>query len=109
MARASEEKHAELEACGARIARGWKNSAISSRSRMKCVMQGFGIGAEGCSRCGSTLHPIDESVSEMLDWIPAPLRVIVGGLATPALLSHVLISKYCDHLPFYRQSQMFAR
>lgn len=97
-------------------------------------MQGFGIGAEGCSRCGSTLHPIDGSVSEMLDWIPAPLRVIrirrpkyacrqcetvmqapatdrviVGGLATPALLSHVLISKYCDHLPFYRQSQMFAR
>lgn len=39
----------------------------------------------------------------------APERVIAGGLATPALLAHVLISKYCDHLPLYRQSQIFAR
>lgn len=35
--------------------------------------------------------------------------IIAGGLAPPALLAHVLISKYCDHLPLYRQSQMFAR
>ena len=92
------------------------------------------IQGEGCARCGGALHPIGESVSEMLDWVPAtlrvirirrpkyacracetvaqapaPERVIAGGLATPALLSHVLISKYCDHLPLYRQSQMFAR
>jgi transposase len=40
---------------------------------------------------------------------PAPERVIAGGLATPALLSHVLVSKYCDHLPLYRQSRIFAR
>jgi len=39
----------------------------------------------------------------------APERAIAGGLATPALLAQVLISKYCDHLPLYRQSQMFAR
>ncbi|MEQ9661166.1 MAG: IS66 family transposase [Parasphingopyxis sp.] len=92
------------------------------------------IEGEGCAACGGVLHPIGESVSEMLDWVPArlrviricrpkyacrqcetvaqapaPERVIAGGLATPALLSHVLISKYCDHLPLYRQSQMFAR
>ena len=92
------------------------------------------VEGEDCARCGGALHPIGESVSEMLDWIPATLRVIrirrpkyacrhcetvvqapapervmAGGLATPALLSHVLISKYCDHLPLYRQSQMFAR
>lgn len=92
------------------------------------------VEGEDCARCGGTLHPIGESVSEMLDWVPAtlrvirirrpkyacrkcetvaqapaPERVIAGGLATPALLSHVLISKYCDHLPLYRQSQMFAR
>lgn len=92
------------------------------------------IDEDGCSHCGGILHPIGESVSEMLDWVPAtlrvirirrpkyacrgcatvaqapaPERVIAGGLATPALLSHVLISKYCDHLPLYRQSQMFAR
>lgn len=35
--------------------------------------------------------------------------MIAGGLATPALLAHVLISKYCDHLPLYRQSQIFER
>lgn len=92
------------------------------------------IEGEGCDRCGGMLHAIGESVSEMLDWVPAtlrvirirrpkyacrqcetvaqvpaPERVIAGGLATPALLAHVLISKYCDHLPLYRQSQMFAR
>ena len=36
----------------------------------------------------------------------APERSIAGGLAAPALLAHVLISKYCDHLPLYRQSQI---
>jgi transposase len=40
---------------------------------------------------------------------PAPERVIAGGLATPALLAQVLVSKYCDHTPLYRQSQIFAR
>ena len=92
------------------------------------------IDHKGCTQCGGALHPAGESVSEMLDWVPAslrvirirrpkyacrrcvtitqvpaPERVIAGGLATPALLSHVLISKYCDHLPLYRQSQIFAR
>lgn len=84
--------------------------------------------------CGGALHAIGESVSEMLDWVPAQLRVvritrpkyacrtcetaaqapapdrlIAGGLATPALLAQVLLSKYCDHTPLYRQSQIFAR
>jgi transposase len=39
----------------------------------------------------------------------APERPITGGLATPALLAQVLVSKYCDHTPLYRQSQIFAR
>ena len=89
---------------------------------------------DSCTRCGGTLHEIGESVSEMLDWVPAtlrvirirrpkyacrqcetvaqvlaPQRIITGGYATPTLIAHVLISKYCDHLPLYRQSQMFAR
>lgn len=87
-----------------------------------------------CGCCGGPLHAIGESVSEMLDWVPAQLRVIrttrpkyacrgcgivaqvpaperpiAGGLATPALLAQVLVSKYCDHTPLYRQSQIFAR
>ena len=40
---------------------------------------------------------------------PAPERVIAGGLAAPALLAHVLVSKYADHIPLYRQSRIFAR
>ena len=51
----------------------------------------------GCRACG-TIHQAS-----------APERPIAKGLATPALLAHVLVSKYCDHLPLYRQSQIFAR
>lgn len=87
-----------------------------------------------CPCCGGPLHRIGETVSEMLDHVPARLRVIrirrprygcracgtihqadaperpiAKGLATPGLLAHVLVSKYGDHLPLYRQSQIFAR
>lgn len=87
-----------------------------------------------CTKCCGPLHKLGESVTEMLDWIPAtlrvirtirpkyacrtcetivqapaPERVIAGGLATPALLAQVLVAKYCDHTPLYRQSQIFAR
>jgi hypothetical protein len=31
------------------------------------------------------------------------------GRATPAILAHLLVSKYCDHLPLYRQSEIYAR
>ena len=40
---------------------------------------------------------------------PAPSRPIERGLAGPGLLAHVLTSKYCDHLPLYRQSEIYAR
>ncbi|WP_425995421.1 IS66 family transposase [Afipia sp. DC4300-2b1] len=89
---------------------------------------------QACPCCGGELHAIGETVSEMLDHVPARLRVIricrprygcracgtihqapaperpiAKGLASPALLAHVVIAKYCDHLPLYRQSQIFAR
>jgi len=89
---------------------------------------------QACPCCGGNLHLIGESVSEMLDHVPARLRVIricrprygcrvcgtihqapaperliAKGLASPGLLAHVLVAKYCDHLPLYRQSQIFAR
>ncbi len=92
------------------------------------------IDHQTCTCCGGNLHLIGETTSEMLDHVPARLRVIricrprygcracgtihqasaperpiAKGLATPALLAHVLVSKYCDHLPLYRQSQIFAR
>ncbi len=88
-----------------------------------------------CGCCGAPLHTIGEDQSEMLDYVPAQFRVQVirrprygcracegavvqepaperpidGGLATEALLAHVLVNKYADHLPLYRQSQIFAR
>jgi transposase len=40
---------------------------------------------------------------------PAPERLIPGGLPTEATVSHVLVSRYADHLPLYRQSQILAR
>jgi transposase len=40
---------------------------------------------------------------------PAPERVIDRGLPGPGLLAHVVTAKFCDHLPLYRQSQIFAR
>jgi transposase len=89
---------------------------------------------QACPCCGGKLHVIGETVSEMLDHVPARLRVIricrprygcracgtihqapaperpiAKGLASPGLLAHVLVAKYCDHLPLYRQSQIFAR
>jgi transposase len=85
--------------------------------------------------CGSDRHVIGEDVSERLDAIPATFRVIrtrrprygcracesavvqapakphiiPGGLPTDATLAHVIVSKYADHLPLYRQSQIWAR
>ena len=40
---------------------------------------------------------------------PLPVRPIERGRPGPGLLAHVLVSKYCDHLPLYRQSRIFAR
>ena len=90
---------------------------------------------KSCACCGSSLHRIGEDQAEMLDYVPAQFRVrlirrprygcrvcenavvqaaapdrpIDGGMATEALIAQVLIGKYGDHLPLYRQSQIFAR
>jgi transposase len=89
---------------------------------------------EACSACGGELSKLGEDVSEMLEYIPAsfkvirhvrpkmcctrcdtimqapaPSRPIDRGLAGPGLLAHVLVSKYADHLPLYRQSEIYAR
>jgi transposase len=87
-----------------------------------------------CPGCGGTLEQFGEDVSEQLERIPAtfkvirhvrpkfacarcervveapaPSRPIERGLAGPALLAHVLVAKYGDHQPLYRQSEMYAR
>lgn len=40
---------------------------------------------------------------------PPPVQLIPKSIATPSLLAHILVSKYCDSLPFYRQEKQFAR
>jgi transposase len=40
---------------------------------------------------------------------PAPARLIEGGIPTEALVAHVLVARYADHLPLYRQAQIMAR
>jgi transposase len=88
-----------------------------------------------CPCCRGELHRIGEDKSERLDMVPAQFRVLVtrrpkyacrscedrvlqapaparlieGGLPTEATVAQVLVSKYADHLPLYRQAQIYAR
>src|SRR4051794_27576309 len=88
-----------------------------------------------CPCCRAAMTVIGEDTSERLDVIPAQFRVIVtrrpklvcractgtvvqapaparlieGGLPTEALVAHVLVARYADHLPLYRQAQIMAR
>jgi transposase len=87
-----------------------------------------------CPDCGGKLHELGEDVAEMLEYVracfkvirhvrpklsckacarivqaPAPSRPIDRGVAGPGLLAHVLTAKFADHLPLYRQSEIYAR
>ena len=88
-----------------------------------------------CPCCGKTLTPIGEIRTEQLDIVPAQLRVRVtrrpryacraceeavviapapdrpvdGGMPTEALVAHVVVSKFADAQPLYRQVQILAR
>ena len=87
-----------------------------------------------CPACGGNLKQLGEDVSEQLEFVPASFRVIrhvrpklacgccdtivqapapsrpiERGIAGPGLLAHVLVAKFADHLPLYRQSVIYAR
>ena len=89
---------------------------------------------DACADCGGRLRRIGEDVTEELEYVPGrfivnrlvrprltcsccerfvqsplPSRPIKRGRPGPGLLAHVLVSKYADHLPLYRQSQIFER
>ena len=90
---------------------------------------------KACPCCKGVLHRIGEDISERLDVVPAQFRVLVthrpkyacracenvvvqapapsrlieGGMPTEATVAHVLVSKYADHLPLYRQAQIYGR
>lgn len=88
-----------------------------------------------CPDCGGeSFRKIADDISESLEYIPASFKVIrhirprcvcidcekivqaypaskpiAKGMAGPGLLAHILVQKYCNHLPFYRQSEIYAR
>jgi transposase len=87
-----------------------------------------------CPDCGGGLRHFGDDISEQLEYVPenfkvirhvrpkfactgcnrvveapAPARPIERGLAAPSLLAHVIVSKYADHLPLFRQSEIYAR
>lgn len=87
-----------------------------------------------CPSCGGALRRIGEDATETLDYVPgrfkvirhvreklscricdtvvaapAPDHAIARGRAGAGLLAHILVSKYDDHLPLYRQAEIFAR
>jgi transposase len=89
---------------------------------------------DSCPACGGALRLLGEDASEILDFIaaklklvetarlkkscrvcekivqpPAPTRPIPRALAGPSLLAHILVAKYDDYLPLYRQGEIFAR
>ena len=93
------------------------------------------IADRACPCCAREMHRIGEDIAERLDVIPAQFRVLVvrrpkyacrscagmvvqapaparlieGGLPTEALVAHVVVAKYADHLPLYRQAQIYTR
>lgn len=94
----------------------------------------LGPAADACAGCGGKLRRVGEDVTEELEYVPGrfivnrivrprltcaccerfvqaplPSRPIERGRPGPGLLAHVLVSKYADHLPLYRQSQIFER
>jgi transposase len=91
-------------------------------------------GACTCPDCGARMAKLGEDITEVLDYVPGRFQVIrhvrpkyackacdvitqapapamptPRGRATPSTLAHLLVSKYCDHLPLYRQSEIYAR
>jgi len=99
------------------------------------IEQVVDVAGQICPGCSGALHMIGEDVAERLDIFPAQFRVLVvrrpkyacracqevvvqapaparlieGGLPTEATVAHVLVAKYADHLPLYRQAQIYAR
>lgn len=90
--------------------------------------------SQTCHKCNGSMSPLGIDVTEVLDYVPAswvvvrherqkcvckncdaiseapaPKLPIPRGKAGPGLLAHVLVAKYCDHIPLYRQEVIYAR
>jgi transposase len=98
------------------------------------VEEHYRLESTTCADCGGALERIGEEISEQLDLIPAkffvrrhirakyccrhcqtmhtpqlPAQPIDKGLPAPGLLAQVLVAKYQDHQPLYRQERIYAR
>ena len=134
---ASDEARADQASPTERAARGAKRrinrgSLPAHLPRIEIMVD---LDDKTCPCCQGELHRISEDKSERLDMVPAQFRVLVtrrpkyacracgdgvrqapaparlieGGLPTEATVAQVLVSKYADHLPLYRQVQIYAR
>jgi transposase len=131
-AAATEAKSAAEREKAARKRRTNRGALPAHLPRIEIIVD---IDEKDCPCCKGALHRIGEDVAERLDIVPAQFRVLVtrrpkyacracegaivqapaparlieGGLPTEATVAHVLVSKYADHLPLYRQAQIYAR
>src|SRR5882757_10386991 len=134
---ASDAAIADQSAPASRAARAEKRSSNrgSLPAHLPRIEFVVDIDDKACPCCKGELHRIGEDKSERLDLVPAQFRVLVtrrpkyacrscedgvmqapaparlieGGLPTEATVAQVLVSKYADHLPLYRQAQIYAR
>jgi len=128
----AEAKSQATRAEGARKRRANRGALPPHLPRIESIVD---VESKACPCCGGELHRIGEDVSEKLDVVPAQFRVLVvrrpkyacracedvviqapaparlieGGLPTEATVAHVLVAKYADHLPLYRQAQIYER
>ena len=128
----TEAKSSSVQPEGARKRRANRGALPAHLPRVETLVD---VDDKTCPCCKGALHRIGEDVSERLDVVPAQFRVLVvhrpkyacracesvvvqssaparlieGGLPTEAMVAHVLVAKYADHLPLYRQAQIYER
>lgn len=131
----AEAEHARDKASRAPAERPRKTNRGSLPAHLERIEQVVDVDDKACPCCGGALHQIGEDVAERLDVVPttfrvlvtrrprygcrscesaivqapAPARIVEGGIPTEALIAQVLVAKYADHLPLYRQAQIYAR
>ena len=131
----AEAQHAVAKASKGSADRPRKANRGSLPAHLERIEQVVDIEDKACPCCGGALHQIGEDVAERLDVVPttfrvlvtrrprygcrscegaivqapAPARIVEGGIPTEALIAQVLVAKYADHLPLYRQTQIYAR
>jgi len=136
---AEQELAASAEAVERKIApavrRASKRNLGNLPAHLPRVERVIDLDDQACPCCKGELHRIGEDVAERLDVVPAQFRVLVtrrpkyacracectvvqapapghvveGGLPTEALVAQVVVSKYADHCPLYRQAGIYAR